>query len=1158
MTALQQLDAYLKDLERRLRILAASKGAAVSAACALVLTVVLVWIANRYKFDGGLVLPFRVLLMAAVACAITFALALPVIRLNRRRVTRLAESRITDFHERLLTVTERPDAANPFTELVAEDALRVARENSTGQLIPARTLYASLAVAATAVAVLIWMISSAPGYWGYGASLLWMGPGHAGSAPLYDIAVQPGNKTVRRKTDQIVSAELMGFSARNVILHAKYHGALKWEAIPMQAQSSGNGYQFLFAGLSDSMEYWVQAGGTRSKHYTLGVKDLPAVKRVRVKLHFPVGIGLKDAVEDPGGDIRAVEGSKAEVSVLTDKPLEHGVLVLENGSKLELAAAGDNWLKATLPISKDGSYHVAALDNGDAVRITDDYFIEAKKDEPPSVRIVQPGRDPHVSPIEEVPVKVEAADDFGLHGLELHYAVNGGPEHTMPLTNRKDAKEAEGKATFSFEDFKLAPGDLVSFYATARDATHTSRSDIVMAQADAFDYKFRQSQQAGGGGGASGADQGNNISERQKEIIAATWNEMKDPKKERAAVAENARFLSGLQGKLGDQAKALAERMGNRELAGTNPEFEQFSKSMLQASSDMGAAVDQLKPAKWNDALGPEEKALQSLLRAESIFRDIQVSFGQKGGGGMGAGGEERDLARLFDLELDTSKNQYETGQTPAASGNDQQKQIDEALQRLKDLARRQQELAAQQHSPQQQFQQRWEEEQLRREAEQLRQQMQQLAQNSQSQAGQQPEASKHAEQEGGQQSSSSSGSSSGKSSRARNGKQSQQNTEAMRQAADALRRSEDAMRQAVDRQDASAQQRAASQLAEAQNLLKDRVQQQSGNSVSDLAEKARQLASSQKDMADRIKDLYGAKGINTARSSDAANGQGQGSPEMPEMNGPDYAGGRYRRRFMQESGRPATNQEKTLAAENDKLAQQMRQLQQDIERQAQGMAGEQPEGSRKLRKALSDAEQEELALRMQKNSDWMRQGFGSQTWPMEDSITAGAEQLSRQLNEAQQALNNGKPGGTASGDDKMAQALAEVQSMQEQLARQSQQSGQNQSATGAGKPSIGGSADGQDALDQLSALRSQIGRGDRQLNSSLNDAIGRLRLVNSQAGLLNARINEDAATSLARLELELARRVGQQQAGSRTEAPETTPEKYREALAEYYRTLSR
>ena len=141
---------------------------------------------------------------------------------------------------------------------------------------------------------------------------------------------------------------------------------------------------------------------------------------------------------------------------------------------------------------------------GAAVRISDDYFIEAKKDEAPSVKIIRPGRDPHVSPIEEVPVRVEAADDFGLAGVDLHYSVNGGPEQVVPLSKAKGAKQAEGKTTLYFENFKLVPGDLVSFYATARDATKTSRSDIVFAQADPFDYQFRQSQQSGGGGMAAG------------------------------------------------------------------------------------------------------------------------------------------------------------------------------------------------------------------------------------------------------------------------------------------------------------------------------------------------------------------------------------------------------------------------------------------------------------------------------------------------------------------------------------------------------------------------------------------------------------------------------------------------------------------------------
>ncbi len=119
----------------------------------------------------------------------------------------------------------------------------------------------------------------------------------------------------------------------------------------------------------------------------------------------------------PGGDVRAVKGSTAEVWVLTDRPLQHGELLLNDRSKIALTPQNGNWSKAVLPVKKDGSYHVAAIDSGDNIRISDDYFIEAKKDEPPVVKIVNPGRDPHVSPIEEVPVTVEASDDYGLKDL---------------------------------------------------------------------------------------------------------------------------------------------------------------------------------------------------------------------------------------------------------------------------------------------------------------------------------------------------------------------------------------------------------------------------------------------------------------------------------------------------------------------------------------------------------------------------------------------------------------------------------------------------------------------------------------------------------------------------------------------------------------------
>ncbi len=1199
MTALQRLDDYLRRVEQRLRLFATARGAAIAMAAALLLTVLLVWISNQLRFADSVILPMRILLFGGLASVIVLAAAIPLSRIKRRSVITLSEARIPDFKQRLLTASERQDPDNPFTELIAEDAMRIAEQHDPAEFVPSRRFWEFGALAAVSAVALFWLMSSGPGYWKYGTALLWTGTSHAGSKPLYQIAVQPGNRTVRRKSDQPITAQLLGFSGGEVTLHAKYKGSLKWDVIRMQPQSDGNGYQFNFAGLSDALDYYVEADGTRSKNYLLSVKDLPAVKRVRVQIHFPAGIGLQDVVLDPGGDVRAVQGSGADIAVLTDRKLEHGVIVLDNGKAVPLQAADGNWLKAHLDVKRDGSYHVAAIDDGQTIRISDDYFIEARKDEPPSVKILRPGRDPRVSPIEEMPVTVESADDFGVKSLELHYSVNGGPEKIAPLLKSSGTKETERKTMLYLEGMNLVPGDVVSMWATARDAKTTTNSDILFARAEPFDYKFRQSQQSGGAGGG-GAEENNKISERQKEIIAATWNQMRDPKAEAQAMAENARFLSDLEGKLGEQSKVLAERMGSREMAANNPQFEQFSKAMVEASEQMQQAVGQLKPGKWKDALPPEEKALQSLLHAESVFRDIQVAFGNSSQGGSGGSGADQDLARMFDLELDTAKNQYETGQKAAPQGSDQQQQIDKALQRLKDLARRQQQLAEEQQHSQQNFQQRWEEEQLRREAEELRQQMQQLARNNQQNGSSSQQSQQQGQQQGGkqqQQQGRQQGQGQQGQSGQQQGSQSASNGSAsqgaLQQAMENLQRAEDEMRRSVSNHDAGAQQRAAQQLAQAQKTISDALGSQAGNSVSDLARKAQQLAQNQQDLAHRIKQQYGAEGINTMRTpqTPGENGNSAGSMEMPEMVGPGFGRYNWRRRMLPEdSGRQASPQEKALAAENDKLSQQVQQLQQEMQQQSRSLSEQQPNAARKLNKALSDAEQEELALRMQKNSEWMRRGFGGKTWPMEDSITAGMDQMSKQLQEAQQALGTGKPGDEKGSDARIAQALAQVRALRQQLENNPSQQGTGNAQDGSqgsrtgqpqqqgsgdpsssnqasgdrsspqgGRPGLrGGSNDVQETINDLAALRAQMGRTDRRFGGEVSDAIGMLQHMKGQDGLLDARVNEDTVASLERLEVELNRKLAQGNEAERTGAPEPAPEQYRDAVAEYFKRLSK
>lgn len=1085
MTAFDRVEAYLAALQRRLQFLTAWRGLAIGAICALALTLAFTWLANQYRFIEGVVFPLRLLLFAGVVCALLFGLLRPLLKITRGKTVRMAEAHSNDFGERLLTIAERGRADDPFSELIAEDAWNVAAQHPATSFVPSAWIGGFLAAAVVGIAVLLWLIAAAPGYFGYGASLFWTNNGRQ-SAPLYGIQVTPGNRTVRKLTDQIISAELLGFNSRQVVLHAKYRGSLKWEEMPMQPQVSGSGYQLLFTGLSDSLDYYVKADASESKHFTLTVKELPVVKHLRVTVHAPAALGLPDALQDPGGDIRAVAGSTAEIKIQTDKPLENGTIVLENGTQIPLARSRGEWWTAAVPIKTDGAYHVAALDNKEPVRLTDNYIIEARKDEAPLVKITKPGRDAGVSPIEELPVEVTSSDDFGLRSVDLHYSINGGPEQVRAFTPKND-KEWSSKTTLALEDFKLAPGDLVSFYATAKDASHTSRSDIVFAKVEPFDLKFRQSQQMASGGGGGAGDQGSQISERQKEIIAATWNQIKDPTTEAASLAQNARFLADLEGKLDEQARSLPERMQNRELGSDSPQMKEFSKSMVEASAQMSAAVSELKPGKWAAALPSEQKALQALLHAEALFRDIQVAFGQQsGGGGGGQNGEQRELSRLFDLELDTAKNQYESSQSGGAAPDDRQKQLNEALERLKELARRQQELANEQHNPQQQFKQRWEEEELRREAEQLRQQMQQQGSNG------------------------------------------------VQQAMNSLAQSEEEMRNAASRGDSAAQQRAANHLQQAQNALKDMLKQQENRNLSDLTERAKQLAASQQNLANRVKQQYGAQGINTLRTGE------DGSLQMPEMNGPGY-GGFFRRRMQPVPDAPATKEEQSLAEENEKLAGQLEELQKQLQQHAESVAGQQPETAKKVRKALSEAEQAEIAVRMKKNAEWLKQGFGNKTWPIEDGITASTQRLSRQVEEARATAEKEQNAQAGNDAGSLGQALSQVRALRQEMA--------------AGQ--AGGRDGRQTASDRLQAVGPQIGRDDKQLNNYYDQALGALRRVNSEKGLFDNRLLASAASSLERLELELARRVGQK-SGARSGAPENVPDEYRAAVATYFRTLSK
>src|SRR5215469_11820797 len=996
MSYRNELNSYITRLHHRLRLGAWLRGAAIFSGTALFVTVVLVLLLNQLAFPAHAISLSRVVILAALAAAAIFGVAVPIKRLSEAQAVRHAELASAGLGQRLMTYQERARQENyPFMELLAADTLAHLQGAEPWMLMRGNRLFALGGVAVACLVVLIWMIVAGPGYLGYGASLLWSGP-KKNAPPLYDISINPGSVTVRRNSDQLITAHITGMQPAKVQLFAHYQSASGWEQVVMQrAPSSGAGvtYQFVFAGLPENVEYYVTAGPLVSQHYKMRVVDLPAVKEIQVTYHYPAWTGMKPVTAEHSGDLHAIEGTDAIIQVRTDQPLKDGQFVKDGGQTIHLTGGRDNTYQASIHMEKDGNYYLVANDEGQSVRLSEDYFIATDKAMPPEIAIVRPGGDYRASPIEEVTVGVKGSDEFGLKDMHLHYSVNGSPVHEVNLLKVPDAKSADAAYTLALEDFKLVAGDLVSLYATARDGHSEARTDISFIQIDPFEREFSQSQESGAGasrGGGQNNDQ-TEISRREKELIAATWKQQNDKTATPGGAAAQGQFLSQAQKKLRDQVNALSVRMQSRDIAEANQEFTDFDKYMRDAAGAMDPAADKLLSTQWKDAIPLEQRALQALLHAEATLRHIQVAFGQQGGGGGGNAG--RDLASLFDLELDTAKNQYETAQS-ASPAERHEKDIEDTLAKLDALARRQQDLANQQRNPQQSFQQRWEQEMLRREAEQLQRQMEQLAEkgqqgssgsqsrqssqqessspqnssgrptssDSESDSKTQPSSRPAREQSGGAFSVSSSGSLSKA--------QIAQALNRLQQAINTMRNSSDPER---DRTNA---QHAADQLRQASNLLGATQQRLASGKVDSLAREAERLLHEESTQAGRINKFAG-----------------QDAPNLTDLNA------------MLTRRRELTQ----LAQDRQQLSDDLSALHRTIRGAAREMAPNQQGVAQSLRDALTEMDNSDLDNRMQRTADWLRRGVDPTTRGTEGEIAQGLTKLSHQLQQASKGMDQAK-----------------------------------------------------------------------------------------------------------------------------------------------------
>ncbi|PYR21020.1 MAG: hypothetical protein DMF94_09635 [Acidobacteria bacterium] len=657
---------------------------------------------ESFRFSAPAIITFRILTVTVFVALLLYGLVWPLRRhVTDAQVAMYLEECDPTLEAALISAVEATAnggsaAHSPrLVEKLVEQAMDQCRALDHGRTIERSSVQRHAATLAAVAAIAALAVTYGPAYLRHGLSALLVISRSAEASSPYSIQVQPGNTKVPRGADQTVKARLIGFTAADVSVMMRTAPGAPFDRVPLIAGAQPGAFEGMLFHLEKPTEYFVESNGVRSGTFTLTVVDLPTVSQLDLEYRYPAYTGLAPRKTE-GGDVAAIRGTEVVLHVVPTMTTPDGRVLLSDGGARPLVRQADGSLTGSFKIDHQGFYRIELTGpHGEKVEASPQYTIDVIDDQPPSVHFTKPGRDSQASPVEDLFLEARADDDYGVKSLQLFYSVNGSAPKTISLfAGPKPLTEVSAGHTIYLEELGLKPGDFVSYYAKASDTdavqgSKTTTSDIYFVQIRPFkkDYKPAQSQAGGGGGG--GGQQVGQLSQQQREIVSATFNIVRDKAKTKPEkFRENVVFLNLAQAKLREQVEELVGKLKAR-LGAVDPSYNKIADVLPKAAEEMKSAEGELKALKADSALSPEQRALKLLQEAEQQY-ELQVS--QQQGGGGGGGGQNQmaeDLADLFELELDKLANQYEMQQRAEQQGKDQE--IDQLVEKLKELARRQQ-----------------------------------------------------------------------------------------------------------------------------------------------------------------------------------------------------------------------------------------------------------------------------------------------------------------------------------------------------------------------------------------------------------------------------------------------------------------------------------
>src|SRR5690606_3818469 len=248
----------------------------------------------------------------------------------------------------------------------------------------------------------------------------------------YRVDVEPGDATIARGSDQVVTAHLHGWEmragadgvAQQVEILLRTEGDSTFQRLPLTSLGEGASYEVLLFDVAIAADYCGEADGMRGPLSRLDVAALPYVATLTREYDYPDYTGVPNETIEDGGDIVALRGSRVTVRARTTMPVAAARIRMDGDRNVIMQPGADGVMEGVITVGGEGFYTIE-LTTPDSVTLSGspEYLIDVIDDRGPGVRITKPGHDVRPTTVEEVFVEASAEDDFGVARLEIVYSV---------------------------------------------------------------------------------------------------------------------------------------------------------------------------------------------------------------------------------------------------------------------------------------------------------------------------------------------------------------------------------------------------------------------------------------------------------------------------------------------------------------------------------------------------------------------------------------------------------------------------------------------------------------------------------------------------------------------------------------------------------------